>query len=183
MYYHPDSQTVLNTHSDVRAFFPDTSMPTLLTPAVIESLGVFEVVQQTPVFDPITQGYRETTPTQVNGKWYQAFEVYALDADTIAANQAAAAQALQTSIVQQTQQRLDDFARTRNYDGILSLCTYAASTVPKFQAEGQHGVEARDATWAKLYEMLAEVEAGTRPIPGGYSDIEPELPVLQWPAA
>lgn len=88
---------------------------------------------------------------------------------------------LQTEIVNATQQRLDDFARTRNYDGILSLCTYATSTVPKFQAEGQYGVEARDATWTKLYEMLAEVEVGTRPMLGSYSDIEPELPVLKWP--
>jgi len=89
--------------------------------------------------------------------------------------------ALQAEITKATQQRLDDFARTRNYDGILSLCTYATSTVPKFQAEGQYGVTARDATWAKLYEMLAEVEAGTRPMPNGYADVEPELPVLEWP--
>lgn len=84
-------------------------------------------------------------------------------------------------IVQETQRRLDDFAKTRGYDGILSLCTYATSSVPKFAAEGQYGVEVRDATWAKLYEILAQVEAGTRPMPEGYSDIEPELPVLAWP--
>lgn len=88
---------------------------------------------------------------------------------------------LQKNIVEATQQRLDDFARTRNYDGILSLCTYATSTNAKFQAEGQYGVEARDATWAKLYEILAEVEAGTRPVPTGYAEIEPELPALVWP--
>lgn len=80
-----------------------------------------------------------------------------------------------------TQKRLDDFARTRNYDGILSLCTYASSPTAKFAAEGQYGVTARDATWATLYEMLAEVQAGTRPMPGGYTDVEPELPALVWP--
>ena len=89
---------------------------------------------------------------------------------------------LQSEIVSAAQQRLDDFARTRNYDGILSLCTYATSTVPKFQTEGKYGVTARDATWATLYEMLAEVEAGTRPVPSGYADIEPDLPALAWPA-
>ncbi len=88
---------------------------------------------------------------------------------------------VQAAIVVATQRRLDDFARTRNYDGILSLCTYATSTNAKFQAEGQYGVEARDATWAKLYEILAEVEAGTRPVPTGYAEIEPELPALVWP--
>lgn len=88
---------------------------------------------------------------------------------------------LQAEIVAATQKRLDDFARTRSYDGILSACTYATSTVEKFKAEGQYCVEARDATWAKLYEILGEVEAGTRPMPSGYADIEPELPALAWP--
>lgn len=79
------------------------------------------------------------------------------------------------------QRRLDDFARTRNYDGILSAATYATSTVPKFQAEGQYAVTARDATWAAAYQILAEVQAGTRPMPSRPSDIFPELPVLAWP--
>jgi hypothetical protein len=88
---------------------------------------------------------------------------------------------IQSEIVIVTQQRLDDFAKTRNYDGVLSLCTYASSPNAKFQAEGQYGVEARDATWSKLLEILAEVEANTRPMPTGYADIEPELPPLVWP--
>ena len=88
---------------------------------------------------------------------------------------------LQAEIVAATQARLDTFARTRSYDGILSACTYATSTVPRFQAEGQYCVEARDATWARLYEMLAEVQAGTRPVPNGFSDVEPGLPALTWP--
>ena len=78
------------------------------------------------------------------------------------------------------QKRLDDFARTRGYDGILSAATYAASTVPKFKAEGQYCVEARDATWAKCYEVLAAVEAGSRPMPT-LDELLAELPVLTWP--
>lgn len=89
--------------------------------------------------------------------------------------------AVQERIVQQTQQRLDDFARSRGYDSCLSCCTYATSPTPRFAAEGQYCVGARDATWAKLYEMLDEVLAGTRPMPSGYADVEPELPVLAWP--
>jgi hypothetical protein len=88
---------------------------------------------------------------------------------------------IQAEIVTATQQRLDDFAETRNYDGILSACTYAPDPNPKFASEGQYCIDARGATWTKLYEILAEVEAGTRPMPSGYADIEPELPVLAWP--
>lgn len=78
------------------------------------------------------------------------------------------------------QQHLDTFARTRSYDGILSAATYATSQVPKFKAEGQYAVEARDATWAKCYEILAAVEAGSRPMPT-LDELLAELPVLTWP--
>jgi hypothetical protein len=88
---------------------------------------------------------------------------------------------VQAEIVAATQTRLDDFARTRGYDSCLSCCTYATSPTPRFAAEGQYCVAARDATWARLYEMLDEVLAGTRPMPSGYADIEAELPVLAWP--
>ncbi len=89
---------------------------------------------------------------------------------------------IQTAIVNAVQARLDAFAQTRNYDGILSAATYASSTVPKFAAEGQCAVNGRDSTWATLYTLMAEVEAGTRPMPTSYADIEPLLPVLVWPA-
>lgn len=78
------------------------------------------------------------------------------------------------------QKHLDDFARTLGYDGIMSACTYATSTVPKFKAEGQYAVEARDATWTKCYEVLAAVEAGSRPMPT-LEELLTELPVLTWP--
>ena len=88
---------------------------------------------------------------------------------------------LQEQVVAATQQRLDDFARTRNYDGILSACTYATSVVPKFQAEGQYAVQVRDTTWSALYAVLADVQAGTRQVPGSFDDVAPLLPALEWP--
>lgn len=84
------------------------------------------------------------------------------------------------SVQQAVQQRLDDFARTRAYDGILSAATYAASAVPKFAAEGQYAVQARDATWAACYQIMADVQAGTRAMPS-VEDVLAELPALEWP--
>lgn len=88
---------------------------------------------------------------------------------------------IQEEIIDATQKRLDDFARTRNYDGILSACTYSDSLVQKFRNEGQYCLAQRDATWAKLYEILGEVQAGLRPMPSGFVEIEAELPELIWP--
>lgn len=90
-------------------------------------------------------------------------------------------QELQARFTQAIQARLDAWARTRNYDGVLSATTYATSTVPKFQAEGQRAVELRDQTWAAAYAILAEVLSGTRPMPASLADIEADLPVLEWP--
>jgi hypothetical protein len=78
------------------------------------------------------------------------------------------------------QSRLDTFFQSRGYDGILSAATYATSSVLKFQAEGQYAVAARDATWAKCYEILAAVEGGTSPMPTE-AELLAELPALVWP--
>ena len=78
------------------------------------------------------------------------------------------------------QAHLDAFAQTRNYDGILSAATYASSTVPKFQAEGQYAVEARDAIWAMCYAILADVQGGQRAMPS-QAELIAELPALVWP--
>ena len=86
-----------------------------------------------------------------------------------------------TAVQQAVQQRLDDFARTRAYDGILSACTYATSAVPKFASEGQYAVQARDATWATCYAIMADVQQGQRPMPT-IEQVLAELPVLEWPA-
>lgn len=124
-----------------------------------------KVVEEFPVFNATAQ------------RWEQTWQVVALTADELQARDTA----LYDSIVQGTQARLDTFAKTRGYDNILSACTYATSPTVKFAIEGQYCVDVRDATWAKLIEILGEVTAGTRPRPSGYADIEADLPPLVWP--
>lgn len=136
--------------------------------------GLYEIVGQAPEYDAATQRVTGPTYSFDGTQVVRNFAVEAIPAEELL-------QALQQEIVQATQARLDDFARTRSYDGILSACTYATSSVPKFQAEGQYCVVARDETWATLYTILAEVEAGVYPMPTSFADIEPELPALVWP--
>lgn len=95
--------------------------------------------------------------------------------------QAAYMEGKQAEFTAAIQKRLDDFARTRNYDNALSAATYATSTNQKFAAEGQYIVEVRDATWAAGYAILEDVLAGNRPIPESIEDFEDELPQLEWP--
>lgn len=181
MYFQPETQSVFQTHSEFRSAFPDTSFPVELTDDLMQAFGVFPVAKAAPAYDAITQGVREIAPALVDGAYVQQWEVFDLEPETIAANQQAAALRVKQEIVDATQKRLDDFARTRNYDGILSACTYATSAVPKFAAEGQYAVQARDATWAALYQFMADVQAGTQPVPNGFEDVGPLLPPLAWP--
>lgn len=172
----------LDTTGNVE-FSPTVFQPAhTLTPEQMAEFRVYPLVPtEAPAYNALTHGIRAATPVKVGNDWHQAWEVFPLPAEEVEANQAAAAQALQQSIVDATQQRLDDFARTRNYDGILSACTYATSAVPKFAAEGQYAVQARDATWATLYQFMADVQAGTQPVPTGFEGVEPLLPPLAWP--
>ena len=78
------------------------------------------------------------------------------------------------------QNHLDTEAKTRNYDGILSACTYAGSSVPKFAAEGQACVLWRDSVWASCYAILEEVQAGQRQ-PPTVPELLALLPVIAWP--
>lgn len=185
--------------SQLRKDNPQVSFPRNLSDSLLAQYNVFPVKpSDRPAFNPVTQRLEEGTPLRHKARnpdgtfrsddpatpeneaweWLQVWNVVPLTADEIAQQQ----QALQEAIVEQTQQRLDEFARTRGYDGILSAATYATSKVVKFAAEGRYCVEARDATWARLYAILAEVEAGQRPAPSGFADIENELPALVWPA-
>jgi len=91
------------------------------------------------------------------------------------------AEQIQKEMTDAVQRHLDSTARTRNYDGILSLASYATSTNPTFSAEGQAGVAWRDAVWAYCYQVLADVQAAVRTIPTEEALIA-ELPAMVWPA-
>lgn len=183
------------TEQEIRQAHPNVSFAQPFAPT-----GYAVVFPQPqPGHNPIIELVRETFPTlRGDGTYIQTWEVVSMfslytdgegvihtvaeqEAAALAADAMAKAGRLRESVVTATQARLDAFAQTRNYDGILSACTYATSVIPKFQTEGQYCVGARDATWAALYQILAAVQAGTRTMPTGYADIEPDLPVLTWP--
>jgi hypothetical protein len=87
---------------------------------------------------------------------------------------------VEVGVISAVQKRLDDFAQTRNYFGIMSACTYTASGVPKFQAEALYCVAIRDKHWATCYQILADVQAGLRPVPT-VDEVLKEMPDLIWP--
>lgn len=132
---------------------------------------VWVMMSDAPPYNLLTQELRLVEPKpDEQGIWYIQYEVISVPFDRLIA-----------SFSNLVQFRLDQFAQTRGYDNITSLTTYSTSTVTTFQIEGQYGVQVRDQMWETLYQILAEVEAGTRPMPQSFEEIEQQLPQLEWP--
>jgi hypothetical protein len=183
------------SEADIKAQYPNTSFPQPFTPPDGYS-WVFPALQ--PYFDPIIEQVVETSPEfTAKGHWEQRWQVVSKfveytdqngvlhtvveqEADAINVAQQANKQALKNQVVLKTQERLDAFARTRDYDDIKSASSYSGCSVPKFDLEGVYCRDKRAETWQKLYELLEEVESGTRPTPSSFDEIEPLLPPLAW---
>lgn len=175
-----DTQEVVS-QGELRKRNPNTSFPAVWGNDILEYLGVAVVFQAPyPEHDPVSQIVVQGAPVLTDkGHYEQSWTVMELDAEIVAQNQIAKLNQLKSSIITLVQMRLDDFAKTRNYDGILSACTYATSTNEVFKAEGQKAVELRDQTWASLYTIMASVEAGGMVVTS-FADVEAELPILTW---
>ena len=73
---------------------------------------------------------------------------------------------IQTELTNAVQAHMDNTAKLKGYDGILSAASYAALPVGEpFQAEGVAYALWRSAVWVKCYEILAQVQTGTRGVP------------------
>lgn len=98
---------------------------------------------------------------------------------------------LKNAGISAVQNHLDAMARSRGYDGILSLCSYASDTVFKdpiaerFRQEGNAGFNWRSACWSALYELQEQIKNGTKDAPvdidGAISQAISVLPSILWP--
>jgi hypothetical protein len=138
--------------------------------------GIVEVKSTIkPVID-YTQDLVEQSPIKVDSIWQESWIVVQTPQIEVDRRINSLKIILQNSV----QKQLDDFARTRGYDNILSCCTYTTSTVQKFQQEAQYCVQMRDVYWNACYTILTEFEMGQRPLPT-IEQLLAELPALEWP--
>lgn len=81
---------------------------------------------------------------------------------------------------QLVQDRLDNWAKTREYDGVLSAISYQTSTNPTRAEEGAKAVVNRDLSWDAMYAYMDKVMAKELPVPMKESEIVAQLPELTW---
>lgn len=75
-----------------------------------------------------------------------------------------------------TQTLLDDFARTRRYDSILSAISYSDSSVPKYKADALRCKELRDLTWETAIGIITANDFSMM----SKADFINLLPKLEW---
>lgn len=130
----------------------------------------------------------DTEQYQIASKWCNTnnativehdtyFEVVAIEEETLTEEEQQAL--IHAQLTATAQAWMDKTAQTRNYDSILTACSYAGSTDKTFNAEGTACKAWRDSVWRACYAIEAEVLAGTREIPTE-EELIAELPVLEW---
>ncbi len=195
MYFSPEQNKRFTAHHEIRAAFPTMSLPEVLTPEVFAYLGVFELQDNKPEYNPITPGLTDQGQTKVGDVYVINYTAHDLSVEQAQANQVEANKKLKDLIITQTQERLDSFTSSRGYTSVDSISKYqniqdeeiASSPVEqqplltKFRAEARYVALVTAQTWAKLYLILDEVIAGTRARPTGIHDIINDLPELSWP--
>lgn len=88
MYINSQTLKIYTSHSDVRADFPLTSFPSVLTNEMLEEVGVYSVKLNVPEYNPLTHTVREIAPAMsVEGIYEQQWEIVELEPEQIAANQ------------------------------------------------------------------------------------------------
>ena len=87
---------------------------------------------------------------------------------------------IQKMLTDSVQAYMDSKVQERNYDNVHTCVgTYLYSPIEKFRLEAEKVRDWVSYVWEKCYAILAEVKAGTRPIPT-LEEVIAELPKLVW---
>ncbi len=159
--------------------FPNTSFSDGMPDAdFMTAVGAMFVDDNVP-FDHATQKIEYVAPF-IDGDVVRMMQAVSLTTEELADREASRKRSLLNQITEQAQRALDKFAQDRGYAGIVSVCTYDTSSVPRYAADALRARTLRDQWWEQLNVIVSEVQAGTRPEPTSLNDLLPDLPELTW---
>lgn len=70
MWIEPNDKTIFNSHSEIRSYFKNKSLPSHLDEDLISSLGVSTIVTESvPDYDDTKETVEKTDPIFENGQW------------------------------------------------------------------------------------------------------------------
>ena len=163
------------TIGQLRKDNPNTSFPKNISDSLLAEYSVYKAnATVAPSHDELTHKAVSNGYEQVDGAWYQAWQVVELTDE----EKALALAGLISTYERAVEMHMDDTVAERGYSSIVSACSYAGAPNP-FQSEGIACLTWRGNVWAKCYEILAEFQAGAidKPTVDGLIS---ELPALVW---
>lgn len=171
---------VYKSQWEVRNACPNISFPASITDQMITDAGFEAVMQVTPTYDPITQSATETAPVKTNGIWTCEWTVVALTPEEVAAKKAESFTQAVTAFDTALTDHLDNTAKSKRYDNRIT-CMVRAGFAGPFQAEAIVFASWADTCNILAYQMLAQVQAGTQPMPASPQAFIATLPEIVWP--
>lgn len=160
------------SESDFRAMFQSTSFPAELTNVVTMPRGYGVITAADIPEVPQGKVLHEGRLNLVNGLPVRNWELRDAPINPPEVQ----------SYVDLIQLHLDEQAKLRGYDNILSLCSYANSSDLTFAAEAHAGIVCRDACWRIAHDLFAQVNTGEVNIPP-HKQVQEMLPTIHWPVA
>jgi len=163
------------TIGQLRKDNPNTSFPRNISDEILAEYSVYKAnATVAPSYNELTHDVVSNGYEQIDGVWYQAWQVVELSDD----EKSMALAGLISTYERAVESHMDETVAERGYSSIVSACSYAGAPNP-FQDEGIACLTWRGNVWAKCYEILAEFQAGTRDKPT-VDGLISELPVLTW---
>lgn len=162
---------LLDTAADIIVREQDfAELPPLLAPE--KGLQWYEVVDSQPSVDPDLQRVKPDGHTITDRTLTKQYRVEDLPVDTV-----------QARLLKRYDLALTDFldreAQSKRYDNRIT-CAVRAGYAGPFQAEGQAFASWMDTCNALGYQVMAEVQAGTRPLPT-VEEFLGLMPPMVWP--
>lgn len=175
MFYQPSTGDLFDSVQAFRLANKDTSFGDLDTDSEREEVGLFRVTAVPPYYDRDLQDCSPSGVTLSDGQYVMQYDITnkQLTADERLVVMTQRCDAALSS-------HLDATAQSRRYDNRIT-CALRAGYPGPFQAEGQAFAAWMDTCNAMGYQFLAEVQAGTRPLPATTQEFVNALPPMEWP--
>lgn len=162
---------------DLAVRFPNTSFPKDPVNGSLPDNIVYieELVKPVP---NLLQKHVVQQPTKdpVTGKWSIGWDLVSMTQAEITASMVEVKGRVSATV----QNMLDDFARTKDYDNIMSACSYINSSNVTRAQEAQTAINLRDQVWDTLIAYYTDVELGNVAPPTTEDEILALLPPLVW---
>ena len=146
-------------------------------------LGWQQIVKDIPVYNPATQKIDFDKHVLIGGIVHEQYKVIDLPIPPISQPYIQSLDDIKAQVRSEVQAALDAFAQTRGYVNIADCCSYILEPnhSSHFYIEGQYCVQLRTNTFTTFDQIFTDIKNGVRAIAYHYSDILPDLPIMQWP--